>query len=453
MLNRVIATSSRVKALRASVAEGSAAPGPHREHPGRHDHDHPAASCSCSESPRPSRSARQPAEEGVRRDGGRGQDGAPAPVAHHDASRRPARRPRPGSPAPAGRPARPGPPAGPRSGWRRIPTGPRTRPAAAGGAAGATGRTPRDVSRSLTRPLRRIPTALCRATLTRFGRLASYDPGVTTEPAARAAELRALITEANRAYYELDAPVMADADWDHAFRELQDLEAAYPELATEDSPTRSVGGRPSGALTEVTHLAPMLSLGNAFDEAELRAFDARVRRLLGPDEEPPLVRRGAQDRRPRHLAALRGGPFRPGRHARRRHHGRGCHGQPADHLCHPAAARRAAHPGGPGRGVHAQGGVRACQRGARGGRACRCTPTPATAPPARCARSIPRVTASRRLSAWSYILIEDGPDGLPSTEPPVRCPRPAGAAGLPGGAEPAARPGYRRGAGVPGALG
>ena len=69
------------------------------------------------------------------------------------------------------------------------------------------------------------------------------DAPLADDPAERAAELRALITEANRAYYELDAPVMADADWDRAFRELQDIESAHPELATPDSPTRAVGGR------------------------------------------------------------------------------------------------------------------------------------------------------------------------------------------------------------------
>src|SRR5689334_15904467 len=92
------------------------------------------------------------------------------------------------------------------------------------------------------------------------------------DPAARATELREVITEANRAYYEADSPTMPDAQWDRLFRELQDLEAAHPELQTPDSPTRRVGGRPSGALAEVAHQAPMLSLGNAFDEMELRSF-------------------------------------------------------------------------------------------------------------------------------------------------------------------------------------
>jgi DNA ligase (NAD+) len=110
---------------------------------------------------------------------------------------------------------------------------------------------------------------------------------MTDDAAHRVLELRAIIAEANRAYYEQDAPVMEDARWDRLFRELQDLEAAHPELDSPDSPTHRVGGTPTAALKEVAHQAPMLSLGNAFSEEELRAFDARVRRLLGPDEPAP----------------------------------------------------------------------------------------------------------------------------------------------------------------------
>jgi DNA ligase (NAD+) len=107
------------------------------------------------------------------------------------------------------------------------------------------------------------------------------------DPARRVIELRAIIEEANHAYYELDAATLPDAEWDRLFRELQDLEAAHPELDTPDSPTHRIGGRPESALGEVIHRTPMLSLGNAFSEEELRAFDTRVRRLLGPDEPPP----------------------------------------------------------------------------------------------------------------------------------------------------------------------
>src|SRR5574340_1005715 len=97
----------------------------------------------------------------------------------------------------------------------------------------------------------------------------------------RVAELRRQIERANYQYYVLDAPEISDADYDSLLRELQDLEAQYPSLVTPDSPTQRVGAPPLEAFTTVTHRVPMLSLGNAFDEAELRAFDERVKRQLG----------------------------------------------------------------------------------------------------------------------------------------------------------------------------
>ena len=76
---------------------------------------------------------------------------------------------------------------------------------------------------------------------------------------------------------------------DRLFRELVELEAAHPELVAPDSPTQRVGAPGGGQLGDVEHRVPMLSLGNAFDDDELRAFDARVRKGLGlaPDDEPP----------------------------------------------------------------------------------------------------------------------------------------------------------------------
>ncbi|MGH2799759.1 MAG: NAD-dependent DNA ligase LigA, partial [Thermoleophilaceae bacterium] len=110
-----------------------------------------------------------------------------------------------------------------------------------------------------------------------------------TDPAARAAELRNAIDEANHQYHVLDAPTISDADYDRLFRELTELEAAHPELATTDSPTQRVGGPVSGAFPSVRHEVPMLSLGNAFGEDELRDFDARVRRGLGLGVGDPAV--------------------------------------------------------------------------------------------------------------------------------------------------------------------
>ena len=99
-------------------------------------------------------------------------------------------------------------------------------------------------------------------------------PGV----AARAAELRALIVHHNELYHTLDAPEIPDAEYDLLVVELRQLEADHPELRTPDSPTSTVGGPPSGLFAEVRHRVPMMSLDNAFDETELRAWAERMRR-------------------------------------------------------------------------------------------------------------------------------------------------------------------------------
>ena len=95
--------------------------------------------------------------------------------------------------------------------------------------------------------------------------------------AGRAAALRGEIERHNHAYYVLDAPTVPDAEYDKLFRELQELERQYPELLTADSPTRRVGAAPLKAFPPRVHGVPMLSLNNAFDAAEVEAFDQRVR--------------------------------------------------------------------------------------------------------------------------------------------------------------------------------
>jgi len=100
-------------------------------------------------------------------------------------------------------------------------------------------------------------------------------------PEERAQSLRAQLEEASRNYHVLDAPTITDAEYDALLRELVDLEAAFPELATPDSPTQRVGAAPSSDFPPYRHDVPMLSLANAFDEADLRAFDARVTKLAG----------------------------------------------------------------------------------------------------------------------------------------------------------------------------
>ena len=98
--------------------------------------------------------------------------------------------------------------------------------------------------------------------------------------AARAAALREAIERANYDYYVLDAPTLPDAEYDRLFRELQALEREHPALATPDSPTTRIGAAPLTEFVQVAHATPMLSLGNAFDETEVEAFDRRVREGL-----------------------------------------------------------------------------------------------------------------------------------------------------------------------------
>ena len=100
------------------------------------------------------------------------------------------------------------------------------------------------------------------------------------DAAARIEYLRREIRRHEELYYVLNQPEVADAEFDALMTELQQLEREYPDLVTPDSPTQRVGGRVSEAFRNVRHAEPMLSLDNAYDESELRAFDARVRRGL-----------------------------------------------------------------------------------------------------------------------------------------------------------------------------
>nr|MDP8943720.1 NAD-dependent DNA ligase LigA [Actinomycetota bacterium] len=101
-----------------------------------------------------------------------------------------------------------------------------------------------------------------------------------TDPAQRAAELRRVIEHHNHRYYVLDDPEISDGEYDALLGELRNLEAAHPELRSPDSPTQRVGGRPLERLPHVEHLQPMLSLANARDEDELRAWARRVEGLI-----------------------------------------------------------------------------------------------------------------------------------------------------------------------------
>ena len=107
---------------------------------------------------------------------------------------------------------------------------------------------------------------------------------VTPSIQKRVADLRAQIEKANYEYHALDQPTISDEAYDALIRELQQLEQKHPELVTPESPTQRVGAAPSTRFAPVEHARPMLSLSNVFDEAELRAFDQRVRKGRGRDD-------------------------------------------------------------------------------------------------------------------------------------------------------------------------
>ena len=106
------------------------------------------------------------------------------------------------------------------------------------------------------------------------------------DPVTRINQLREQIRHHEERYYVHDSPEISDAEFDRLVDELERLEADNPDLVTPDSPTQRVGGRASEAFATVEHLAPMLSLDNAYDEADLRAFDERVRRGAGLGVQP-----------------------------------------------------------------------------------------------------------------------------------------------------------------------
>ena len=92
--------------------------------------------------------------------------------------------------------------------------------------------------------------------------------------------LRAELDQHNYRYHVLDEPSIPDAEYDRLFRELKALEAEHPQWITPDSPTQRVGSAALSAFTQVRHEVPMLSLGNAFDESDMREFDRRVQEGL-----------------------------------------------------------------------------------------------------------------------------------------------------------------------------
>ncbi|MEO9778166.1 MAG: NAD-dependent DNA ligase LigA [Sedimentitalea sp.] len=109
------------------------------------------------------------------------------------------------------------------------------------------------------------------------------------EAKAELSRLAALLENANAAYYVSDAPEMSDAEYDSLRRRNAEIETRFPDFKREDSPSEQVGARVGDGFAKVAHRVRMLSLGNAFDEGDVRAFDTSIRKYLGMSEDDPLA--------------------------------------------------------------------------------------------------------------------------------------------------------------------
>lgn len=109
------------------------------------------------------------------------------------------------------------------------------------------------------------------------------------ETKKRLEELKEKISENDYLYYVLDNPQISDYEYDLMLKELMDIEKAHPELLTADSPSQRVGGEALSAFQSYTHRNPLLSLGNSYNENDLREFDRRVKSDLGVDEVEYVV--------------------------------------------------------------------------------------------------------------------------------------------------------------------
>ncbi|MCE5314298.1 MAG: NAD-dependent DNA ligase LigA [Armatimonadota bacterium] len=115
-----------------------------------------------------------------------------------------------------------------------------------------------------------------------------FDDDIPAKIVNEIEDLRQRINRANYLYYVKDQPTISDAEYDTLMRRLQEIEAKYPNTITPDSPTQRVGAAPQTQFNPYLHIAPMLSLANAFSEDELRAFDERCKRFLDMDREQPV---------------------------------------------------------------------------------------------------------------------------------------------------------------------
>lgn len=243
------------------------------------------------------------------------------------------------------------------------------------------------------------------------------------EEAARARrdELIPTIRRANELYYQSDAPEMSDAEYDQLMAELVAIETAFPALQTPDSPTQRVGAAPTGTFGEVVHRRPMLSLGNVFSEEELRAFDARVRRGLGlaPAPEPASELCYVAELKIDGLAiSLR---YERGRFVQGATRGDGTTGEDvtANLRTVEVLPERIGGDGDPNFTGEVRGEIympkaefaRINAEREEAGLATYANPRNSGAGSLR--QQDPRVTAARRLSSWTYQLLEEGPAGRP----------------------------------------
>ena len=109
------------------------------------------------------------------------------------------------------------------------------------------------------------------------------------EAAAELERLAGEIAAHDKRYYQDDAPSVSDADYDALRQRNAAIEAAFPDLVRDDSPSTRVGAAPADKFSKVRHAVPMLSLGNAFSEEDVAEFVERIRRFLKLEEETPVT--------------------------------------------------------------------------------------------------------------------------------------------------------------------
>ncbi len=232
-------------------------------------------------------------------------------------------------------------------------------------------------------------------------------------------ELVPAIRRANELYYQSDAPELSDAEYDGLMRELVAIETAYPTLVSPDSPTQRVGAAPTGAFGEVVHQRPMLSLGNVFDEDELRAFDQRVRKGLGLPPAPataPELRYVAELKIDGLAISLR---YERGRFVQGATRGDGTAGEDVTANLRtvqalPERTRDAGFSGEVRGEIYMPKAEFARINADREERGLPTYANPRNSGAGSLRQIDSKVTAERRLSSWTYQLLEDGPDGRPT---------------------------------------